>query len=90
MSSHTFLLFLEQLRWFAGSQIRNVASLGGNICTASPISDLNPLWMASRAVFTVIAPSGKTRQVAAENFFLGYRQVDLKEGELLLTVTLPW
>ena len=79
-----------QLRWFAGTQIRNVASLGGNVCTASPISDLNPLWMASRATFTVVGTAGKTRQVAAENFFLGYRQVDLREGEVLLTVSVPW
>jgi hypothetical protein len=32
---------LENARWFAGEQIRNVAAIGGNICTASPISDLN-------------------------------------------------
>lgn len=38
--------FIEQLKWFAGTQIRNAASVGGNSCTASPISDLNPLWMA--------------------------------------------
>ena len=79
-----------QLRWFAGTQIRNVASLGSNICTASPISDLNPLWMAARATFTVVGTAGKTRQVAAADFFLGYRQVDLKEGEVLLTVSVPW
>lgn len=34
----------RQLRWFAGRQIRNVATVGGNVCTGSPISDLNPLW----------------------------------------------
>lgn len=34
---------LDQLKWFAGNQIRNVASFGGNIGTASPISDLNPV-----------------------------------------------
>ncbi|XP_039163898.1 xanthine dehydrogenase 2-like [Eucalyptus grandis] len=33
--------FIEQLKWFAGTQIKNVASVGRNICTASPISDLN-------------------------------------------------
>ena len=38
---------LYQLRWFAGNQIRNVACLGGNIATASPISDLNPIWVAA-------------------------------------------
>ncbi|MED6138659.1 xylitol dehydrogenase [Stylosanthes scabra] len=38
--------FIEQLKWFARTQIRNATSIGGNICTASPISYLNPLWMA--------------------------------------------
>ncbi|VFQ73261.1 unnamed protein product [Cuscuta campestris] len=45
---------MEQIKWFAGTQIRNVASVGGNICTASPISDLNPLWMAARAKLQIM------------------------------------
>ncbi|RDY01496.1 Xanthine dehydrogenase 1 [Mucuna pruriens] len=71
---------IEQLKWFAGKQIRNVASVGGNICTASPISDLNPLWMAARAKFRIIDAKGNIRTVLAENFFLGYRKVDLASG----------
>lgn len=82
--------FVEQLKWFAGVQIRNVASVGGNICTASPISDLNPLWMASRAKFQIIDCKGNIRMTLAENFFLGYRKVDLASGEILLSVFLPW
>ncbi|MEE6473682.1 hypothetical protein FKM82_010138 [Ascaphus truei] len=46
---------LEQLRWFAGQQIRNVAAVGGNIMTASPISDLNPVFMASRCKLHLIS-----------------------------------
>ncbi|KAI7982356.1 Xanthine dehydrogenase 1 [Camellia lanceoleosa] len=46
--------FIEQIKWFAGTQIKNVASVGGNICTASPISDLNPLWMAAGAKLQII------------------------------------
>ncbi|XP_021894094.1 xanthine dehydrogenase 1-like [Carica papaya] len=82
--------FIEQLKWFAGMQIRNVASVGGNICTASPISDLNPLWVASRAEFQIIDCKGNIRKVAAGDFFLGYRKVDLASGEILLSVFLPW
>ncbi|KAK4785485.1 hypothetical protein SAY86_002174 [Trapa natans] len=81
---------IEQLKWFAGTQIKNVASVGGNICTASPISDLNPLWMVSRAEFRIINRKGIIRTVAAEKFFLGYRKVDLEDGEILLLVFLPW
>ncbi|EPS65688.1 hypothetical protein M569_09089, partial [Genlisea aurea] len=81
---------LEQLKWFAGTQIRNVASVGGNICTASPISDLNPLWMAAGASFKVSDCKGNTRTCPAEIFFLGYRKVDLASNEILLSVFLPW
>lgn len=38
---------VEMLHWFAGKQIRNVASVGGNIMTGSPISDLNPIFTAA-------------------------------------------
>ncbi|XP_027342144.1 xanthine dehydrogenase 1-like isoform X5 [Abrus precatorius] len=82
--------FIEQLKWFAGTQIRNAASIGGNICTASPISDLNPLWMAARAKFQIINNKGNIRTVLAENFFLGYRKVDLESDEILLSIFLPW
>lgn len=38
---------VEMLHWFAGKQIRNVACIGGNIMTSSPISDLNPIFIAA-------------------------------------------
>ncbi|CAG7859685.1 unnamed protein product [Brassica rapa] len=82
--------FIEQLKWFAGTQIRNVASVGGNICTASPISDLNPLWMASRAEFKIINCYGDVRSVRARDFFSGYRKVDMESNEILLSVFIPW
>lgn len=82
--------FIEQLKWFAGTQIKNVGSVGGNICTASPISDLNPLWMAARAKFRIINCRGDIRTTMAEDFFLGYRKVDLAGDEILLSVFLPW
>ncbi|KNA16760.1 hypothetical protein SOVF_086250 [Spinacia oleracea] len=81
---------IEQIKWFAGTQIRNVASVGGNICTASPISDLNPLWMAAGAKFQIIDSKGNIRKVLAERFFLGYRKVDLSSDEILLSIHLPW
>ena len=46
MKSHktrVLVQIVEMLRWFAGKQIRNVAAVGGNIMTGSPISDLNPV-----------------------------------------------
>ncbi len=42
-----FKAIVEMLHYFGGKQIRNVASIGGNIMTASPISDLNPILLAA-------------------------------------------
>jgi len=84
-----FAAIAEQLKWFAGPPIRNWGTIGGNVVTASPISDLNPLWMATRAVFTVQSRARGARQVPASAFFLGYRKVDMLPDEVLVKVTLP-
>jgi xanthine dehydrogenase/oxidase len=75
----------EQLHWFAGTQIRNVASLGGNIANASPISDLNPVWLATNAIFKIRSLNGE-RSVPAREFFLGYKKIDLAADEILSSV----
>ena len=61
----TYRAMLHQLKYFAGAQIRNTASVGGNIVTGSPISDCNPIYMASRAVFTVLGEGTEPREVCA-------------------------
>uniref|UniRef100_A0A8C4LM03 FAD-binding PCMH-type domain-containing protein n=1 Tax=Equus asinus TaxID=9793 RepID=A0A8C4LM03_EQUAS len=53
--TEVFRGILEQLRWFSGKQLKSVASVGGNIITASPISDLNPVFMASGAKLTIVS-----------------------------------
>ena len=75
MSTCTALL--NQLKYFAGNQIRNTASVGGNIVTGSPISDTCPLYMACGATFVLQGQGIPERQVLAEDFFLGYRSVRL-------------
>jgi xanthine dehydrogenase/oxidase len=80
----------EQLRWFAGPPVRNAASLGGNVATASPISDLNPLLVAARATFLIAGAGTGERVVSASAFFLGYRRVDLRPHEVLVSVFLPF
>eukprot|EP00741_Cyanophora_paradoxa_P011272 tig00020554_g10889.t1 len=85
----TALAVLEQLRWFASTQIRNVASVAGNVVTASPISDLNPVYVAAGATFRVASLDGGEREVPAGEFFTGYRTTALRPDELLLSVRLP-
>ncbi|KAJ9082725.1 hypothetical protein DSO57_1001796 [Entomophthora muscae] len=85
----TLKAFLTNLRWFAGRQIRNFATVGGNIATGSPISDLNPIFIATQAVLTLVSRKGGTREVKMSEFFKGYRQIDLKQDEVILTVKVP-
>uniref|UniRef100_A0A8C0FU99 Xanthine dehydrogenase n=1 Tax=Bubo bubo TaxID=30461 RepID=A0A8C0FU99_BUBBB len=92
--AEVFQAVLEQLRWFAGPQIRNVAALGGNIMTASPISDLNPVLMASGIIhLPLISPcstEGKRTITMDEKFFTGYRKTIVKPEEILLSVEIPY
>jgi xanthine dehydrogenase/oxidase len=84
----------DMLRWFASTQIRNVACLGGNLATASPISDMNPLLCCHSAI-VVLASRPKTdggirrRRVPVSDFFLGYRKVDKGETEVIERVEVP-
>uniref|UniRef100_A0A8B9RDA7 Xanthine dehydrogenase/oxidase n=1 Tax=Astyanax mexicanus TaxID=7994 RepID=A0A8B9RDA7_ASTMX len=87
-----FQAVLEQLRWFAGRQIRNVAAVGGNIMTASPISDLNPVFMAAGCKLTLVSKGkiGKRVVKMDEKFFTGYRKTILRSEEILLSIEIPY
>jgi xanthine dehydrogenase/oxidase len=81
----------KQLKRFAGNQIRNVACLGGNIATASPISDINPLLVAVNAKFQWVSCKDGTYQNAmAKDFFIGYRSTLLNESDLLVNIWIPF
>ena len=81
---------IQMLRWFAGKQIRNVGSIGGNIITGSPISDMNPIFMASNCTLT-LASTDKTRVVKLDqSFYTGYRKTILEPDEILLNITIPF
>ncbi|XP_065184519.1 xanthine dehydrogenase/oxidase-like [Sycon ciliatum] len=89
--SRVLLAFVDMLRWFAGHQIRNVAAIGGNIMTASPISDLNPLLVAAKSQLTFVSFNGGTRTIPfTTDFFTGYRKVAVGEAEVLQSVTIPF
>ncbi|CAN0411520.1 unnamed protein product [Pylaiella littoralis] len=80
---------VDMLRWFASTQIRNVACLAGNLATASPISDTNPLLAACDADVVLASLEGKERRVKVREFFLGYRKVAMEAGEVIVAVFLP-
>lgn len=78
----------EMLHWFAARQVRNRATIGGNIGTASPIGDLPPVLLALDAELT-IANLAETRTIPLSDFFKGYRQTDLKPGEIIVSISIP-
>lgn len=78
-----------QLKWFAGNQIRNAACIGGNIATASPISDLNPVWIATGATVQLRSSSRGKRIVALRNFFVAYRKTVMEPDEVIVSIRLP-
>ncbi|XP_033106617.1 xanthine dehydrogenase/oxidase-like isoform X2 [Anneissia japonica] len=87
----SFSALIDMLHWFGGQQIRNVASIGGNIITGSPISDLNPIFMAAGCTLEVVDTEGVRRIMPiANNFFTGYRKNAMKLSETLISITVPY
>ncbi|KAL6233796.1 hypothetical protein BDW75DRAFT_251812 [Aspergillus navahoensis] len=76
------------LRYFAGRQIRNAASLAGNIATASPISDMNPLILAADATVYARTQAGETI-IPMSEMFKGYRKTALSAGSLITKIAIP-
>jgi xanthine dehydrogenase small subunit len=87
-------LLREYLWRFAGRPIRNSATLGGNLGTASPIGDAIPLLMVLQARVQLLRWDARVQRVlgrslAAEDFILGYRQTALAPDELITAVQIP-
>jgi len=78
----------KMLRVFGSRQIRNRATLGGNLCTASPIGDMAPVLLALDAQAVLAGPNG-SRKVALSDFFQSYRVTAMTDEEILLAVEVP-
>jgi carbon-monoxide dehydrogenase medium subunit len=72
----------------ASFQLRNRATLVGNICNASPGADLPPALLVYDAVVNIVGPEG-IRQVELHEFFTNVKCTVLKRGELVVSVHLP-
>ena len=78
----------EWMALFASPAIRNRATLGGNLMTASPVGDGAPLLLAFDATLH-IAGAGGRRTVPLSAFFTGYRTTALAPGDVLVAVEIP-
>jgi xanthine dehydrogenase small subunit len=80
--------FRQWLPLFGSPAIRNRATLGGNLATASPIGDGAPMLMALDAVLELASVHGR-RVVPLADFFTGYRRTALEPGELIAAIEIP-
>ena len=87
--TRSLVAIMEMSRWFASTQIRNVAAVAGNIATASPISDLNPTLMACGATLTLASAGGGEREVPMSSFFLSYRRTAMAPEEVIVRIAVP-
>jgi xanthine dehydrogenase small subunit len=81
-------VFRDWLLLFSSPLIRNRATLGGNLATASPIGDAAPLLLALDAQVRIVDARGE-RTIDLHEFFLGYRKTALRAGDILLSISIP-
>ena len=80
--------FAEMLRRFASTQVRNAATIGGNIANGSPIGDAPPALIALGAELHLRRGDGR-RTIPLETFFLDYGKQDRGAGEFVDGITIP-
>lgn len=85
---------LDRLKWFASTQIRNVACIGGNVATASPISDMNHVLQSLGATLKIMRwdfGMNRIRERIArmDTFFKSYRKIDFADDEVIVCVQIP-
>ncbi|WP_062210160.1 xanthine dehydrogenase small subunit [Aureimonas sp. AU12] len=78
----------EVMRRFAGPQVRNAGTVGGNIANGSPIGDLPPVLIALGATL-YLRRGDEARSLALEDFFIEYGRQDRAPGEFVAAVEVP-
>ena len=80
--------FNRILKRYGSVQIRNVATLAGNMATASPIGDSLPVLLSLNASITIEGFNKKT-VIPLKDFFIGYRKTKLKKGQFIRSIRIP-
>jgi len=80
---------IEILQRFGSPQIRNQGTIGGNLCTSSPIGDIAPILLILNTNLNLFGRND-TRKVNIKNFFRGYRKNILKKDEIISSIEIPY
>ena len=78
----------EACRAVGSPQVRNLGTLGGNLCNASPAADAAPALLVLEAILEIAGPTGM-RRLSIDEFFLGPGRTDLQRGEIVTGIILP-
>jgi carbon-monoxide dehydrogenase medium subunit len=81
-------LIAEVARGFGSVQMRNLATIGGNICNAAPSADMAMPLLVLDARLGIRGKAG-TREVGIAEFFLGMGKTAVRRGEVLTSITVP-
>jgi carbon-monoxide dehydrogenase medium subunit len=79
---------VEAATLIGSTQVQGRASMGGNLCNASPAADSAPALVAARAMCVIVGPNGR-REAPAEAIATGPGQTSLASGEFVLEIVLP-
>ena len=80
--------FTKILKRYGSPQIRNVATVAGNIATASPIGDCLPLLLSLNAQI-ILQDFKKTKILFLDDFFISYRKTKLKKNQFIHSIRVP-
>ena len=80
--------FTKILKRYGSPQIRNVATVAGNIATASPTGDCLPLLISLNAK-VVLKDFKKTKIFFLDDFFINYRKTKMKKGQFIHSIRIP-
>ena len=84
-----FQMLVDAARSLGTPQIRNMATIGGNICRPSPAADMGPPLLALNARIKIVGRDG-SKEVSAEQFFVGVNQDALQPGEMATEILIPF